>query len=110
VAGEKVRTARRDQISVDERARSQAHSHKSISGPRRWLLQPRGDWMLAYPLSRGRSFIRRSFSIRPPSDRQFRMLARLSRHIPVRKRKHNVQTFPHSARNHHADSAARSWA
>jgi hypothetical protein len=41
--------------------------------------------------------MRWSFSIRSPSDRHFRMLVRLSRQIPVRKRKHNVQTLPHSA-------------
>jgi hypothetical protein len=89
----KIRRARPDQIYVDERARSQAHSHKIIWGSRPWLLEPRGDWMLVCPLSQERSFMCRSFSIRSPSNQHFRMLARLSRQIHIRKRKNDVQTF-----------------
>jgi hypothetical protein len=36
--------------------------------------------------------------------------ARLFRQIPVPKRKHDIQTLPHSAWDHHGDSAAQSWA
>jgi hypothetical protein len=38
------------------------------------------------------------------------MLVRLPRQIPVRKRKHDVQTLPHKTSDHHGDSAARPWA